>query len=76
MDIKTSLPATYDANSNPMAPSGAVGAKIWLVLSDDVQCPTTAPLVAGEMINWTPAAYLFEYNLIVYERIEGDSDEE
>jgi hypothetical protein len=76
VDIKTSLPAAYDANFIATAPSGAVGAKIWLVLSDDVKCPTTAPLAAGEMINWTPTAYLFEYNLIVYERIAGDSDEE
>jgi len=68
-DIGTSLPANYDANFNPISPSGAVGAKIWLVLSDDVKCGTV-----GGMLNWNPTAYLFEYNLIVYEWVpEQDS---
>ena len=62
VDIGTSLPANYDANFNPISPSGAVGAKIWLVLSDDVQC--TSPT---QMLNWNPTAYLFEYNLIIFE---------
>ena len=64
VDIGTSLPADYDANFIPRDPSGAVGAKIWLVLSDDVQC-TDGP----HMLNWNPTAYLFEYNLIVFEYI-------
>jgi hypothetical protein len=61
-DIGTSLPAKGDANFSPIPPSGAVGAKIWLVLSEDVQCegPT-------RMINWTPDKYLFEFNLINFE---------
>jgi hypothetical protein len=71
LDIGTSLPAPEDANFTAMPPSGAVGAKIWLVLSDDVQCPTAQSPV-GKMINWNPTAYLFEYNLIVYERIEEE----
>ncbi|MBN2315469.1 MAG: hypothetical protein JXM79_16185 [Sedimentisphaerales bacterium] len=33
------------------------GAKIWLVLSDDVDCTTQ------QMIGWNPADYLFEYDL-------------
>ena len=66
-DIGTSLPARYDANFNPVSPSGAVGAKIWLVLTDDVQCINVA-----QMLNWNPSAYLFEYNLIVYENTEMD----
>ena len=74
VDIGTSLPADYDKNFNPMSPSGAVGAKIWLVLSEDVQCPTAT--VASKMLNWNPASYLFEYNLIVYERREGEPDED
>jgi len=86
-DIGTEgLPASYDANFNPTGPSGAVGAKIWLVLSDDVQC--TPPPPDGEapvaeapfvphMVNWNPAAYLFEYNLIVFENrkvLDGETD--
>ena len=60
-DIGTSLPADYDANYNPVYPSGAVGAKIWLVLSDDVDCGNQY------MIGWNPDQYLFEYNLINFE---------
>jgi hypothetical protein len=75
-DIGTSLPALYDANYNPVPTvppsSGAVGAKIWLVQSEDVQCSNGT----SAMLNWNPTAYLFEYNLIVYERREKDIDEE
>ncbi len=64
--ITTSLPASGDANYK-------LGAKIWLVLSEDITCGT-------EMINWRPASYLFEYNLIVFENKEvnfgGDEEEE
>ena len=67
-DIGTGLPASYDANFNPVSPSWAVGAKILLVLSDDVQCADGA-----KMLNWNPASYLFEYNLIVYEKTGGSS---
>jgi hypothetical protein len=72
LNIGTSLPASYDANFNPISPSGAVGAKIWLVLSDDVQCKTTPT----QMTNWDPTAYLFEYNLIVYENQDIGEDVE
>jgi hypothetical protein len=77
-DIGISLPANDDANHTATSPSGAVGAKIWLVLSEDVQCPTatTTSPVAGKMLSWNPAAYLFEYNLIVYERRVGEPDED
>jgi hypothetical protein len=73
MDIGTSLPASYDTNFNPVSPSGAVGAKIWLVLSDDVQCTN-----GTMMSNWNPTAYLFEYHLIIYTRTDKDfgDDEE
>jgi hypothetical protein len=37
---------------------GSYGDKVWLVLSDDVDCDSDA------MIGWNPAEYLFEYNLI------------
>ena len=70
-DIGTSLPASYDANFNPISPSGAVGAKIWSVLSEDVQCTSGA----SKMLNWNPTAYLFEYNLIVFEHREVNVDE-
>jgi hypothetical protein len=73
IDIGTSLPASYDANFNPVSPSGAVGAKIWLVLSDDVQCAATSPQTT-QMLSWNPTAYLFEYNLIVYENQDNRVD--
>ena len=41
------------------------GAKIWLVLSEDYDAG------AGEMIGWSPAEYLFEYDLITFD----DTDE-
>jgi hypothetical protein len=64
--VKSGLPASYDANYNAAESSGAVGAKIWLVRSDDVQCVE----VDSMMINWTPQDYLFEGNLIVYQYSE------
>src|SRR4030042_4950090 len=60
-DIGTSLPATNDENWAPIYPSGAVGAKIWLVLSADVDCQDP------QMIGWNPDSYLFENNLINFE---------
>jgi hypothetical protein len=45
------LPAVGDANS---------GAKIWLVLTSDVDC------VGQEMTGWNPAEYLFENTLITF----------
>jgi hypothetical protein len=47
------LPASYDANY----PSGA---KIWLVVSSDVDC------AAEQMTAWRPALYLFESMLIAF----------
>jgi len=37
------------------------GAKIWLVLSNDVGCD------AAQMVGWNPTAYLFEYDLITFD---------
>lgn len=65
-DIGISLPESYDANYNPINPSGAVGAKIWLVVTGDVECGNNG---TPEMTRWHPEDYLFEYNLIVYERL-------
>jgi hypothetical protein len=50
------LPADYDEND---------GAKIWLVLSDDVDCDEK------KMVGWNPTEYLFEYDLITFD----DTDE-
>ncbi len=68
----TGKPNVSDANFNPISPSGAVGAKIWLVQSEDVDCGNGT----SKMLNWDPKAYLFEYNLIVYERFGMVVDEE
>ena len=46
------LPARGDEN---------LGAKIWLVLSADVDC------VAANMVGWNPTEYLFEYDLITFD---------
>jgi len=40
---------------------GLSAAKIWLVLSSDVNCD------GGVMTGWHPASYLFEHNLISYD---------
>ena len=48
------LPAEGDEND---------GAKIWLVLSDDVDCDSDAK----KMIGWNPTEYLFEYDLITFD---------
>ena len=61
--VPSGLPASYDANFNPAPGSGAVGATIWLVKSDDVVCEGDAT----GMIGWNPADYLFEANMIVYQ---------
>jgi hypothetical protein len=48
------LPAANDANYPD-------GAKIWLVLADDVDGDN------AQMIGWNPAQYLFEYDLITFD---------
>ena len=53
-----SLPLKSDENFGK-------GAKIWLVLSSDVDCDLQ------KMIGWTPESYLFEYELIEF----SDTDE-
>jgi len=65
-DLGTDLPADYDKNAVPTPPSGAVGAKIWLVLSEDVACGTATDPMSSKMIGWNPLEYLFEFNLITY----------
>lgn len=41
------------------------GAKIWLVLSNDIDC------AAQSMFGWNPMEYLFEYDLMTFEDIDG-----
>jgi len=66
-EAPSGLPASYDGNFKPASESsGAVGAKIWLVRSADVDCSSDLP----QMIGWTPQDYLFEGNLIVYQYSE------
>lgn len=40
------------------------GAKVWLVLSDDVECEGDS---VNMMVGWSPYEYLFENNLITYD---------
>jgi hypothetical protein len=65
-DLGMDLPATYDKNAVPTPPSGAVGAKIWLVLSEDVNCGTATEPLSSQLTGWNPSEYLFEFNLITY----------
>lgn len=66
-EAPSGLPIKYDGNYKPASDtSGAVGAKIWLVRSADVDCSSDTP----KMIGWTPQDYLFEGNLIVYQYSE------
>lgn len=52
------LPRATDANY-------PVGAKIWLVLSNDVNC------INSQMTGWNPTEYLFEHNLITFDDTDG-----
>jgi hypothetical protein len=61
IEIDTHLPACDDPNTFD---DDTPGAKIWLVLSDDV--------VGSVMTGWNPAEYLFEYDKITFD----DTDEE
>ena len=53
VELGMDLPHTSDANY-------PTGAKIWLVQSDQYNAATKS------MTGWTPATYLFEYNLITF----------
>ncbi|MHC4482578.1 MAG: hypothetical protein ACYSW4_03420 [Planctomycetota bacterium] len=56
VDTGGSLPAEYDDNYPD-------GAKIWLVLADDVA-------ITNKMVRWNPTEYLFEYDLITFEEVD------
>lgn len=64
-NIEGGLPQDYDANANPS--DDEPGAKIWLVLTEDVNCDSDT----GEMSDWNPSEYLFEYDLIEYNETNG-----
>jgi hypothetical protein len=53
------LPADFDYNAE-------YGAKIWLVLSSDVDCDGVQSDGTPQMIGWTPQEYLFENTLITF----------
>ena len=59
------LPAPYDENE---------GAKIWLVLSDDIDCEGSE-LEGPQMTGWNPTEYLFEYDLITFDDTDSYWDE-
>lgn len=65
------LPADHDANYE-------YGAKIWLVLSSDVDPGSVTE--SPKMMGWNPDLYLFEYNLIRFDNTNCEyeivSDEE
>ena len=54
-----------DTGDLPIEGDENAGAKIWLVLSDDVDCTNQ------EMVGWTPGEYLFEYALITFDDTDG-----
>lgn len=69
LELNTDLPALFDYN-NPdnlnhidcITNSSCInGAKIWLVLSSDVEC------TGAYMTGWNPSEYLFEFNGITYD---------
>ena len=59
------IKGSVDTGDLPIVGDENAGAKIWLVLSDDVDCD------AQTMVGWDPTEYLFEYDLITFE----DTDE-
>ena len=59
------LPADYDENSCIGSdPDCLYGAKIWLVFDEDVDCENAS------MIGWRPIEYLFEQNLITFNKLD------
>lgn len=65
------LPAEGDENALLDPP----GAKIWLVLSADVNCEGIEdPYSPAQMTGWNPAEYLFEYDLITFDYTEDEPE--
>ena len=64
-DTGGDLPFETDKNADASTTTygdGSTGAKIWLVLSSDVNCGNGD----SQMTGWTPTEYLFEYDLITF----------
>jgi len=57
--------AAVDTGSLPIEADLNDGAKIWLVLSADVDCE------GAQMVGWNPTEYLFEYDLIKFDDVNG-----
>ena len=55
------IAAAVNTGDLPILADENTGAKIWLVLSDDVDCDNQL------MIGWNPVEYLFEYDLINFD---------
>ena len=53
-----------DTGDLPIAADTNPGAKIWLVLSDDVDCSARSWALPWA---WNPSEYLFEYDLITFD---------
>jgi len=58
------IKAQVDTGDLPAADDENDGAKIWLVLSADVDCENAS------MIGWHPTEYLFEFDLITFDDTE------
>ena len=61
------LPAPFDENYDD-------GAKIWLVLSSDVDCEGDEDQ-CPQMVGWDPTEYLFEYDLITFDDTDSYWDD-
>jgi len=62
-----------DAGDIPME-GDENGGKIWLVLSDDVDCDDDDD--GTKMVGWNPTEYLFEYNVITFEDTDDGAESE
>ncbi|MGB2986310.1 MAG: hypothetical protein WBE26_10545 [Phycisphaerae bacterium] len=60
------LPAPFDENED--------GAKIWLVLSSDIDCEGD-DVQGPRMVGWNPTEYLFEYDLITFDDTDSFWDD-
>ena len=60
------IKGAVDTGDLPIETDTNEGAKIWLVLSADVNCNVEE----SEMIGWTPTGYLFEEDLITFDDTE------
>jgi hypothetical protein len=66
-DGNVHIMASVDTGDMPAEGDENEGAKIWLVLSDDVDCENSA------MVGWQPEEYLFEHNLITFDDTDVDT---